>query len=256
MRAQLRASVIKSLADQLPSEFPSGNLSFDRLRRLSQIEVVVDEKSGKSETVQSIIDRFFTASEYDLVLGQGNGVLGFVSAYKDIVDDVESDLLSVGELIRVVTTFKENFAEKYQAAFVSMSLPDLLEPLVLLDITPTSLNIFSYQQNEIKKKKQEGKRQMEISEDPHFEGLGLGFGLGLGYHAQREKGTAEAKEEEEVDRGESLKPFDSEFVSIADRDWQGPLGAFSQAAEELAGDAEADPDALLLPKVSILEYDH
>jgi len=51
-----------------------------------------------------------------------------------VLDDVRPEIGSVGEILRQLQTFRETLPDRYRAAFISLSLPALLEPLVLLDM--------------------------------------------------------------------------------------------------------------------------
>lgn len=264
VRAQVRTSVVKSLKEKIPVELSKGSnnglYTFEQQRKLCYLSVLSDsESNAKSETAQEIIDNLATVQLVRKFISENERIFSIRSTYKDIVEDVEPDLLSVREMVRMLTAFKENFREKYFAAFVSMSISDLLEPLVLLDIVPTSFNVFPF------KRRVETKKATEEEEGGRG-GLGLGFGLGFHDNGSHGRGSAEAKDGDDFtdddgyDDGQENGVFKRPFQSISDRDWHEPLGEFSSAAESSGADMmmmdtntapDADADANLLPNVSI-----
>lgn len=272
VRAQVRTSVVKSLKDQIPAELSKGSnnglYTFQQQRKLCYLSVHSDcESNTKSETAQEIIDNLATIQLVRKFVSENEKIFSIRSAYKDIVEDVEPDLLSVREMVRMLTAFKESFRDKYFAAFVSMSISDLLEPLVLLDIVPTSFNVFPFKREETKKDTRDSMVVVVDEEEGERGGLGLGLGLGLGYYGngRHERGSAEAKDGDDGiddnynDDGQENGVFKRPFQSISERDWHEPLGEFSSAAEGSAADAmdtnatpDADADANLLPNVSIV----
>ena len=267
VRAQVRTSVVKSLKEKIPVELSKGSnnglYTFEQQRKLCYLSVLSNyESNAKSETAQEIIDNLATVQLVRKFISENERIFSIRSTYKDIVEDVEPDLLSVREMVRMLTAFKENFREKYFAAFVSMSISDLLEPLVLLDIVPTSFNVFPFKR-QVATKKEEAMRMEE--EEGGRGGLGLGFGLGFHDNGNHDRGSAEAKDgddsidDDDNDDGQENGVFKRPFQSISDRDWHEPLGEFSSAAENSGADAmmdtnttpDADADANLLPNVSI-----
>jgi hypothetical protein len=282
-RAQVRTAVLKSLQEKIPIELSKGSnnglYTFEQQRKLCYLSVQYSD-SEKSETVQELVDNRATIQAVRKFLSESEQIFSVRATHKDIIEDVEPDLLSVREMVRMLTAFKDNFREKYFAAFVSMSISDLLEPLVLLDIVPTSLNVFPFKRDEKKKKKEEeaARDLMRMEEEEGRRGgLGLGFGLGLGLGFRGDWGSAEAKDgdsgsgNEDGDDGQENSVFKQPFQSISSRDWHEPLGEFSSAAEssgsgsgsgggatsadadamDIHGVSDADADANLLPNVSI-----
>eukprot|EP01034_Spumella_vulgaris_P023954 gene23954-30238_t len=65
------------------------------------------------------------------------------SARVACMEDVAGEVYSMREIVTKLTAFREAYPDKYRSAFISLSLPDVLEPLLLFDVLGCSSTVFA-----------------------------------------------------------------------------------------------------------------
>lgn len=61
---------------------------------------------------------------------------------QDILEDVDPSMSSVAEIMTNLTEFRAKYPGNYRSGYICMSIPDLLKPLLLLDVSGDSFNVF------------------------------------------------------------------------------------------------------------------
>jgi hypothetical protein len=64
-----------------------------------------------------------------------------------VMHDVRDELCSLSYILNKLHVFRTEQPDRYRTSYINLSLPGLLEPLILLDIL--SINIFSTKNNSI-----------------------------------------------------------------------------------------------------------
>ena len=63
----------------------------------------------------------------------------YTKAAAVLLEDVRPEICDVGEILSKFSTYRDTYLEKYMTSFVSLSLLELLRPLVLIDIMPVDV---------------------------------------------------------------------------------------------------------------------
>lgn len=218
---------------------PSSLLSFETKRELCFLTL-----SPSRGTAREALDK--AMSEEVVLVAEEEARKRMEEEYLLITDDVEPELLSIAELVRYLRLFKDSFEEKYYAAYISLSVGELLEPLILLDVVPSTLRVFHCRGDD-------SSEAMEEAEEGSRRGLGASkeCGVAEAKGGGREEGGGEGEREEGDRSGFDWRPLGR----VADRHWHQPLRSFCHDAAELslqkaAGDEETS-DRHLLSKVSL-----
>lgn len=56
-----------------------------------------------------------------------------------LLEDVRPEICSIGEILNKFSSYRNSYIEKYMSSFVSLSLLEVLKPLVLVDIMPVDI---------------------------------------------------------------------------------------------------------------------
>ena len=70
-------------------------------------------------------------------------ILDLRSRVQSVMSDVEASVYDMNEVIKQLSSFRDTYPDRYKAAFISPSVPEVLEPLVLYDILPATDSLLS-----------------------------------------------------------------------------------------------------------------
>jgi hypothetical protein len=136
-----------------------------------------------------------------------------------ITEDIEPEVYSIAAITNNLAMLRNSFPDKYKAAYICLSVPDVLQKIVLLDILPESLSLFHQSFKEY---------NSSLFDKKEFE---------LQFINQSQNEFAD-----------SLSSF-----QLSDRLWHEPLLSFSTSSDAASklndGNIEDDGDSNLLPKV-------
>jgi len=223
-RALLRAQFLKTLTNShdLPAHFlgPKALENPDILRALCFLQVPKTDKDGQVSEFSSVFEKMDENLTDSAVCAQWEGsedCKGLSAVRGLVVGDVDLLFVRVSPLMQQVMQCRSALGELFRAGHFCLSLPRLLEPLLLLDLLPCSLSVFPYP------------------------------GLGLGQGEEKEGlGLGQGEEKEGLGQGEEELGQLERFDGISGREWHEPLRAFSASTDS----DPTDSDGLLLPQVT------